>query len=335
MPKVTVLLAVYNGEPYLGETIRSVLDQTWSDFEFLIVDDGSTDGTVDIVESYADTRIRLLRNEQNIGLARSLNRGLRQARGEYLARQDADDLSEPRRLEYQTAFLDARPDVALVGSWYTEMSADGRTIAKRQLPCEYTAIRWALLFFCPFVHSAVMFRRALITTTAGEYDESLSYSLDYQLWARVARLHPVANLPRYLLRLRTHPQSMTATFGERSQEGHRLRLAAVAHLLEWRDNDSANDLRFRAMSALLHRGGGDFAPRMVLRAIDDLLQLHETFCAAHQLSAVERQHQRAALLRQVRWGLVRHANRLRKQADYSGAWCVLTRAGAPLPRLTA
>ena len=110
-PRVTVLLAVHNGEPYVRDAVESVLDQTHRDFEFVIVDDASTDGTVVTIESFDDARIRLFRNERNLGQVPSLNRGLREARGAIVARIDADDVSRPTRLERQLAVLDADPRI--------------------------------------------------------------------------------------------------------------------------------------------------------------------------------------------------------------------------------
>src|SRR4051794_29608800 len=121
MPKVTVLLAVYNGERYLREAIDSILGQTFQDFEFLIINDGSTDSTREIILSYHDPRIRLVDNEDNIGQTRSLNRGLALAAGQFVARQDADDISEPERLASQVAFLEIHPEVVLLGTWYRKI----------------------------------------------------------------------------------------------------------------------------------------------------------------------------------------------------------------------
>src|SRR5579864_8737730 len=129
-PKVSVLLAVHDGEPYVHEAVRGVLKQTFREFEFLVVDDASTDNTVAIVDSFADPRIRILRNEHNLGQVPSLNRGLLEARGEYVARIDADDVSLPRRLERQVALLDAQPEVALVGAWMSLVDDSGRPITR-------------------------------------------------------------------------------------------------------------------------------------------------------------------------------------------------------------
>ncbi|HKQ33129.1 MAG TPA: glycosyltransferase family A protein, partial [Thermodesulfobacteriota bacterium] len=120
-PKVTVLMTVYNGEKFLNEAIDGILNQTFRDFEFLIINDGSTDGSREIIKSYKDPRINLVDNESNIGLTASLNRGLSLAGGEYIARQDADDISLPERLEKQISILERNPDIALLGSWYLEI----------------------------------------------------------------------------------------------------------------------------------------------------------------------------------------------------------------------
>ena len=116
-PKVTVLMPVYNGEKYLKEAITSILLQTFDDFEFLIINDGSSDASVDIIQSFRDPRIRLVHNDTNIGLIATLNKGLKLAHGKYVARMDQDDISLPRRLEKQTYFMDNNPDVGVCGTW--------------------------------------------------------------------------------------------------------------------------------------------------------------------------------------------------------------------------
>lgn len=213
MPKVTVLMAVYNGERYLHEAIESILNQTFQDFEFLIINDGSQDSTKEIIASYQDTRIKLIDNEQNLGLTKSLNKGWKLAKGEFIARQDADDISEPERLAKQVTFLETNPDVVLVGSWYRDIDERGDLLAERKLPCSTASIRWEILFYCPFVHSAVMFRTQTVSEQIGFYDESFSYAQDYDLWWRIARKLEVANINEYLLKLRINPLSMTATYG--------------------------------------------------------------------------------------------------------------------------
>ena len=147
MPKVTVLMAVYNGERYLRDAVESILCQTFRDFQFLIINDGSTDNTRDLILSYDDARIVLVDSEHNVGQTRSLNRGLELAAGELIARQDADDISEPDRLAKQVAFLERHPEVALLGTWYKEIDVQGTVIGKRKLPCDHHRYSLVSLIF--------------------------------------------------------------------------------------------------------------------------------------------------------------------------------------------
>jgi glycosyltransferase involved in cell wall biosynthesis len=128
-PKVTVLIAVYNGERFLREALDSVLAQTFTDFELLVVNDGSTDETVTILESYSDQRIRVITNRRNIRVVGSLRRGLNYARGEYIARIDAEDIALPERLEKQVRYLDFHPEVGMVSSRCLAIDEDGRPVS--------------------------------------------------------------------------------------------------------------------------------------------------------------------------------------------------------------
>lgn len=222
MPSVTVLMPVYNGERHLRAAIDSVLAQSHADFEFLIMNDGSTDASLDIIRSYADPRIRLVHNRQNQGLARTLNDGLALAGGEIIARQDQDDIAHPQRLERQLIFLGGQPDVALLGTWAWVIDQEGRyrglCVANQDgryrglvdPPCDNESIRWELLFDNCFIHSSVMFRKKVICDALGGYDATLPFCHDYDLWSRVALRHRVANLPQRLMGYRMHPGSMTA-----------------------------------------------------------------------------------------------------------------------------
>ena len=214
-PKVTVLMAVHNGVRYLRQSVESILRQTLADFEFLIVDDGSTDGSRDILLSYADDRrVRLVENPSNLGLTRSLNRGLSLARGALVARQDADDVSHPDRLARQAAFLDAHPDTALVGTQVRHIGQDGRVFPAPGWEKALTGdgIRWQLMFDSPFVHSTVLFRRDVVWGRLGGYDESFRTSQDYELWTRVAAENRVTNLPEDLLDFRAHGEGVSAKY---------------------------------------------------------------------------------------------------------------------------
>lgn len=207
-PRVSVLMTMFNAAPYLRAAIESVLAQTFAAFEFIIVDDGSTDDSAAIAASYADPRVRLVRNAANQGQTACLNQGLALARGEFIARQDADDLSQPERLRRQADFLDAHPEVVLLGTEAEQIDEAGRALGRIVLPRDSLAIRWANLLDNSFLHSAVMFRARVVRGEFGGYDEAFRCSQDYALWSRISRRHPVANLGESLIRLRTHSNSM-------------------------------------------------------------------------------------------------------------------------------
>ncbi len=196
-PKVTVVMSVYNGEKYLCEAIDSILNQTFRDFEFVIINDGSTDSTSKILNKYSDPRIRIIANNQNLGLSKSLNKGLQLAKGEYIARQDSDDISSPKRLGTQVAFLDARPECGLVGCWSYKIDARNKIIDKVTLFTEHNDIVMMLLEENHFVHSSVIFKKGCIDKLGG-YNEEVKYAQDYDLWLRISENYKVANISEFL-----------------------------------------------------------------------------------------------------------------------------------------
>lgn len=228
-PRVTVLMAVHNGERWLSEAVQSILGQTFHDFEFLIIDDGSTDASLEIVTQFADERIRLIRNEQNCGLAASLNRGMALASGEYVARMDCDDVSLPRRLEKQVSFLDANPEIAVCGS---RVRTIGRAIEEVWLyPLEPDVIRCQLLFENALAHPSVMLRRKIFDSYRLSYDQTFPCSQDYDLWVRTARHAPLANVDDVLLFYRLHEdQAGCRLLKIQSAATRRIREALLAEL---------------------------------------------------------------------------------------------------------
>lgn len=210
-PKVTVLMSVYNGERFLPQAIDSILTQSYHDFEFLIIDDGSNDRSREIIQSYNDKRIRLINNRENIGLTASLNKGLELAGGEYIARMDADDVSYPQRLEVQVEFLENNPAVALLGAWAEVVDEDGKTIKVWRYPAGDCAIRWRLLTRNCLVHSSVMYRKDKVRD-AGGYNSSLKFAQDYELWAKLSGTARIRQLPRVLI---THRRFMPGSVGDK------------------------------------------------------------------------------------------------------------------------
>lgn len=195
--KVTVLMSVYNGERYLKKAIDSILNQTFRDFEFLIINDGSSDSSAEILKGYNDPRIKVIDNKKNMGLTRSLNKGLRLARGEYMAREDANDISLPRRLEKQIAFLNSKPEYGLVGCWNYMIGTNKKIKDKVLFFTDHNDIVQTLLLANHFVHSSVMFRKECIKKLGG-YNEDLKFAQDYDLWLRIAEHYKVANLKEFL-----------------------------------------------------------------------------------------------------------------------------------------
>jgi len=178
-------MAVYNGGGVIRATIDSILNQTFRDFEFIIVDDCSNDDTVKIIESYRESRIVLIRNSSNAGQTRSLNTGLRAAKGEFIARTDAGDISFPQRLEKQVAFLDQNPDIAVLGTSAIRYDEEGRVIGEVHMPATEKAIRQRLLVTTPVVHISVMMRKDVLNRIGG-YDDNYYIVADYELWSRLA-----------------------------------------------------------------------------------------------------------------------------------------------------
>jgi glycosyltransferase involved in cell wall biosynthesis len=210
-PCVSVVMSVYNGSRYLRRAVESILCQTLADLEFVIVDDGSTDGTPQILDSYDDPRIVRVLNHQNIGLTRSLNRGIHASSGPYIARQDADDWSLPGRLALQLAYLEAHPQVGLVGSGSRWIDGEDQLLRDWQPESDPVQVQQKLLWSTPFLHGTFLFRRACLDDLAGGYDESMPVAQDCELLLRIADRWELANLPEILYVFRQHGGSVTAS----------------------------------------------------------------------------------------------------------------------------
>ena len=200
-PRITVFMAVYNRADVVRGAIDSVLAQTFGDFELLVIDDGSTDGSAKIVDSYADPRVRLVVHDRNQGIPRTRNEGLDLARGEYLAILDSDDYAYPRRLERQVDFLDRRPEIAAVGSWAVRMSPKGKARTLLIRVTDPREIRAHILYVSCFKNPTMTARTDVLR--AYRYREAFSICQDIDLWSRVSADHPLANLPEFLVRYRS------------------------------------------------------------------------------------------------------------------------------------
>lgn len=221
-PTVSVQMAVYNGERFLAATIESILAQHFTDFELIIVDDGSTDTTPAMLATYAaqDGRIRLLRNPTQQGISAARNRALALSQGRYVAITDADDLSSPLRLQKQVAFLEEHPAIGLLGTWVNRIDEQGKVIGKHWPAPETTRLQWKLLFTPTVVHSASMMRRALVEQVGG-YALDKPCTIDYDLWLRLAPLTQFHTLPEELVAYRVHRYGVSA---QRQQEQYAIAL---------------------------------------------------------------------------------------------------------------
>jgi len=212
MFKITVLMPVYNGEAYIREAIESILNQTFKDFEFLVIDDGSTDKSADIIKSYKDNRIRFVRNETNLGLIKTLNKGIDMANGEYIARMDDDDISLPKRLGKQRDFMQKNPEIGIVGSWIKLIGEQGRqggrVIKYLSNPEE---IKANLLFLTSLIHPSIMMRKNLIKENNLYYNSGYKHAEDYELWVRASKYFPISNIKEVLLLHRKYRKSVSET----------------------------------------------------------------------------------------------------------------------------
>ncbi|UFH47407.1 glycosyltransferase [Flavobacterium galactosidilyticum] len=205
MPQTTVLIPTYNCAKYIVPAIKSVLAQKYADYELLIIDDGSTDTTEEIVSKISDSRIVYLKNSCNKGIVYTLNKGIEMAKGEYIARMDADDIVLGNRLQAQTDFLTKNPDYGIVGGWYQVTNENGKIIDTVEGVTDYGSAQLGLLFRNQFTHSAVTMRTDLAKQL--KYDPEFQYCEDYDLWVRFAEVSKVANLPAYYLSYRWYSEN--------------------------------------------------------------------------------------------------------------------------------
>ncbi len=289
-PTVTVLVPVLNGERFLREAVDSILRQTWTDFELLVVDDGSTDSTAAILDSYHDPRLQILTNNSTKGVTPSLNRGLAHARGEYVARIDADDIALPERLAKQVWFLNHHLEVALVTSATETIDADGTTISVDYSCLSPEQLYYMLMFANCIYNCSVTFRRELVLELGG-YDESMKLAPDYDLWVQVSRRAKIAKLDEVLAK--------------------------------WRDTQTSISSRFKAEQSAYAK---EIFLKHMRNLMDDSINVDETLCfhnvsfperdfsiTYHSLSLLERIHER--LLSESPQGLRRAE--IKKQSDYT------------------
>lgn len=252
-PKVTVLMPVYNAEAFLAEAIESILKQTYRDFEFLIINDGSSDKSESIIKRYAslDRRIRLISRE-NKKLIATLNEGIEKAKGEYIARMDADDISTRDRLKIEVEYLDKHPEVALVGSNYTIIDERGKSLVTTNVFTHPDDLRLCLITCNQYGHGSTMFRKSIVEKL-GKYDMQALHIEDYDLWIRISQKYQVANIEKPLYKWRKTEGSVTGSNLEfQVQQTYKVRDRAFGYYLK-------NKRKYRILS--FHKSGADYGRR--------------------------------------------------------------------------
>jgi len=204
--RLTLLMPVYNGEKYLREAIDSILNQTYPDFEFLIIDDGSTDRSYEIISSYQDSRIKLLKNSKNLGLIQTLNIGLENSDTEYIARMDCDDISLPQRLEKQIVFMDKNPSVGISGTWVKPFGGKSGKVWKYETDPE--KIKAQLFFDSCLAHPSIIIRESMLAKNKLSYDCRHLHAEDWGLWQKASFCFDLGNLPQLLLLYRISDSSV-------------------------------------------------------------------------------------------------------------------------------
>lgn len=267
-PVVTVFIPAYNREQYISTVINSILNQQYRHFEILVVDDGSTDCTPELVSDFGDARIRLVRQEDNLGIPFARNRGLELARGRYIALLDSDDYAYPQRLARQVAYLDANPGIAQVGSWCSLMNAHGKMLKRiRRQPLTPGDIETHLLFHCSLINRTIMARTDVLREYG--YDNDFPRCQDYELHGRLAEHHRMANLPEVLVCGREHGDRITQlTPGL----GKNRKMAIQSRLLEILGVDFTEQDLERHYLLTQPRRGGDKLGKDYLEWAEDWLE---------------------------------------------------------------
>jgi len=278
-------MPVHNGMPYLPQAVESILGQTLRDFEFVIVDDASTDDTAAYLAGLHDDRVRVIHNQENLGVASSLNKAIGAARGEYLARQDADDVSLPRRLEAQLSYLDRHPEIAVLGTPATYIDGSGNAVGIWTVPSAGIDIKWRLLFdncHC-IIHTSAMIRASALRACDGyPQDAGCSLAEDYALWCRIGRGHGLANLEERLVNFRSHGASVS----DRRQDEQReqVRRIALANVGWTMDGRSVPGQDYECVRQLLLSSASfkpEFSATTLRSAVRFLRQLQQAFYARH------------------------------------------------------
>lgn len=269
---VTILMPVYNGETHITEAVNSILSQTFEDFMLLILNDGSTDKTASIISSFRDPRINIINNPRNLGLARTLNIGIKNTNSPFIARMDSDDISHRTRLQKQVDYLNYHHDVGLCGSHYCAFYESGKEIVVKP-PESHHDILYALIFDNAFGHSTVMFRTEWLKQFRLAYNTNIRYAQDYELWVRMAANFRLANIPEVLVRYRIHAKNISTE--HRSEQKTAAEIISQLHRNQIGMSPLAHDTEIHNMLVAMNfpadadklKDAGDWLSRLFYTAV--------------------------------------------------------------------
>jgi len=218
-PLVTVLMPVYNGQHFIKESIESILNQSYTNFEFLIINDGSTDDSEKIINSYTDHRIVFINNAENKGLIETLNSGIQLSKGDYIARMDADDISLVNRIEKQVEFLDQNTEIGFLGTNYTIF---GDKFEDVEYPSVHDDLKLACLMYNPFCHPSVMFRKSVLEKNKICFEKKYIHAEEYKVWSEILSISKGHNLSEKLIKYRFHEAQVSQVHGQKQKEVSKL-----------------------------------------------------------------------------------------------------------------
>ncbi|MFC1626991.1 glycosyltransferase [Patescibacteria group bacterium] len=215
--KLAVIMAVHNNQDTLNQAVTSILKQTFKKFEFIIINDASTDHSLEVLKTFKDKRIKIINNQKQLGLTKSLNKGLKQTKAQYIARMDADDISLPTRFSKQLAFFQKHPDTVLLGTAAFLINSQGKQVGLKRHPKDHAHIKTKALHTCPFIHPTWMLKR-FILNQIGDYDQKFPFAQDYDLALRIISKYKTANLDQPLIKYRVNFASAISFKNLKKQE---------------------------------------------------------------------------------------------------------------------
>lgn len=284
-PLISVILPVYNGEEHLTECIESVLSQTFNDFEFIIVDDASTDNTLKILQKFAsiDSRIKIFQHKVNQKQTAAANTACQNASGKYIARMDADDIALPHRFKEQVEFMEKNPDIGMIGSWVHIIDNNGNIYEIIKTNTSQGSLGWSLIFDVSFISSSVMMRKDIIEQV-GFYQTRQAE--DYDLWSRVSTIANIANLPLVLQQRRVWDGQVSHTV---PRETHNCTLQIMKKNMQLLLNDSSIDLKLvRVIRTVMENKQLEFERDLLPRTSSLIKALYNTYISKTNLSREEK-----------------------------------------------